>query len=149
MDEEVLVARAVDRVLRPLFPPGYCFDTQVRFGPCSGRLVGSTFVVVFRLLATASCESKGCSCCMPCCSVASCCRRQAMPCAGIASRVPVLLRLTPAVSPFHRYIGTGCRHRAGVRAGGRSRGGRYQRGVGGPLPLQYPLGWTGGLRTNR
>ncbi|CAM9368223.1 unnamed protein product, partial [Hapterophycus canaliculatus] len=27
-DEEVLVARAVDRVLRPLFPPGYCFDTQ-------------------------------------------------------------------------------------------------------------------------
>lgn len=28
-DAEVLVARAVDRVLRPLFLPGYCFDTQV------------------------------------------------------------------------------------------------------------------------
>lgn len=28
-DEEVLVARAIDRVLRPLFPPGYCFETQV------------------------------------------------------------------------------------------------------------------------
>lgn len=33
-DEEVLVARAVDRVLRPLFPQGYCFDTQVRLPVC-------------------------------------------------------------------------------------------------------------------
>ncbi|CAM9887340.1 unnamed protein product, partial [Discosporangium mesarthrocarpum] len=28
-NEEVLVARAVDRVLRPLFPKGYCSETQV------------------------------------------------------------------------------------------------------------------------
>eukprot|EP01138_Halocafeteria_seosinensis_P008438 gb/GECG01008623.1/.p1 GENE.gb/GECG01008623.1/~~gb/GECG01008623.1/.p1 ORF type:complete len:1070 (+),score=171.89 gb/GECG01008623.1/:1-3210(+) len=28
-DKEVLVARFIDRALRPLFPPGYCYDTQL------------------------------------------------------------------------------------------------------------------------
>lgn len=29
-DEQVLCARAIDRAIRPLFPPGFCQETHVR-----------------------------------------------------------------------------------------------------------------------
>lgn len=48
-DDEVLVARAVDRVLRPLFPIGYCFDTQV-----DARLLVGGDVPCLRVLVHAS-----------------------------------------------------------------------------------------------
>eukprot|EP00752_Nemacystus_decipiens_P016799 g15035.t1 len=56
-DEEVLVARAVDRVLRPLFPPGYCFDTQVVATVQALEVGGDPVVVAINAASAALCVS--------------------------------------------------------------------------------------------
>ncbi|CAM9125566.1 unnamed protein product [Ectocarpus sp. 4 AP-2014] len=56
-DEEVLVARAVDRVLRPLFPPGYCFDTQVVATVQALEAGGDPVVVAINAASAALCVS--------------------------------------------------------------------------------------------
>ncbi|CAM9591763.1 unnamed protein product [Pylaiella littoralis] len=56
-DEEVLVARAVDRVLRPLFPPGYCSDTQVVANVQALETGGDPVVVAINAASAALCVS--------------------------------------------------------------------------------------------